>query len=374
MATATTPQRILLSGLCVTIALSVCSTTLAIGVRHDIASATSDSADNPYVALGAQFDAVVNISWSNHRGSFQGTGTLIQSTVPGEYKILTAAHNIDGRGGTGAPDGLIDASQFTIEFGDDIAALTHRVDISKNDIVVHPRWAPGDPAGTGLLRGAAQFDLAVLSFSENDLSLGYAETLPNGRQLWGGNPLDQIVTSVGYGRWGLGDEFIGLKDGIRRAGTNVVDAFDAFSAEPNDGITLRSDFDAGSSIADRSVSGYDGLLQPLESSTALGDSGGPLLTLPGRDLVVGVLHGGYNHFPDADISEYGDVGVWAAVGEPLNRQFLELNGLAYHEFAFLPSPVAVMAVPEPTNANFACSLFVVLFLRQRRQHTATNQS
>lgn len=344
-----------------------------IGIRHDIANANSTGLDNPYVALGAAYDSVVNLNWTTHRGSFQATGTLVTSAVTGEYKILTAAHVVDGNSGGSTANGIIDASNYTVEFGDNADSILHRVSIDRSNVSVHPRWAPGDPVGTGLTSGAAQFDMAVLTFTADDLTFGNPSSLPDPYGVWGGNPLGEVATIVGFGQWGTGDSFsnsrggpIQAKDSVRRAGTNVIDAVDTLSAAANDGYTIRADFDPITFPTNRSVAGFNGTVQGLEASTASGDSGGPLLV--GPNLVTGVLHGGYNHFAGADSSEYGDVSVWSSVSDSLNRQFLELNGVAFYEYGVQSSTASIASVPEPANApTLLVGLMLGMrFLRRRR--------
>ena len=345
--------------------------TYGIGMRHDVQNVASTGTDNPYVQLGSQFDSVVRLSWTTHRGSFNASGTLVSSDTSGEYKILTAAHVIDGSSGAAWPDGIIDASQYTVEFGDNADSITHAVSIPRANIAVQPRWAAGDPVGTGLLRGAGQFDVAVLTFSSGDLTFGSTSSLPDAYGLATVDSLGETATIVGFGRNGLGDDFARNKDSVRRAGHNVVDKVDAFSAEANDGHTIRADFDPGSFPEDRNVEGYFGTVQDLEASTGNGDSGGPLLLHNGRPMVAGVLHGGYNHFANADPSEYGDVGVWASVNEPINKLFLQANGVAYHGFgvAALPAafPTAAASVPEPASSLMLLFAFLGMQLRSRRR-------
>ena len=346
--------------------LFVADDAVAVGMRHDLSGVSTSGLANPYIDYAQDFDSVVNITWATYRGNYQASGTLVHSTTVGEYKILTAAHVVDGSSGAPRPDGLVDASQFIVKFGDNPETISHRVIVPRRNVVTHPRWAAGDPVATGLDRGAAQFDLAVLTFSENDLTLGNANSLPDGYGAWGGNSLGEVATLVGYGRSGLGDDFANAKDGHRRAGKNVIDAVDALSAEANDGFTLRADFDAITFSENRSVLGFDGAAQYLEASTARGDSGGPLLLSQYNNLVVGVLHGGYNHFPGAETSEYGDVGVWAPLGDPLNRQFLELNGVAYNDFGILSSQAVVASVPEPSHRFLSIVGMLLLLTRRNR--------
>ena len=76
---------------------------IAIGTRDDVPGVEATNSTNPYIEFGAVFDSVVRLSWETRRGTFYGTGTLVGSTDPGQFKILTAAHNVDGKAGAGLP-------------------------------------------------------------------------------------------------------------------------------------------------------------------------------------------------------------------------------------------------------------------------------
>lgn len=335
----------------------------AVGLRDDVVGVQSNGLSNPYVDFGSMFDSVVRLSWQTRRGTFYGTGTLVSSTDAGEFKILTAAHNVDGNSGAVFPDGIIDADYYTVEFGDNTSSITHVVEIEKADVAQNPRWYAGDPFGTGLSRGAGQFDVAVLSFDASDLTLGSVGSLPNPYRVADEVPLGTTGILVGYGRTGVGSDFAGNLSDNRLAGENVIDAADALSGAPNDGFTLRADFDSPDLLT--SVPGYDGNIASLEASSAVGDSGGPLL-LPSytHPTVVGVLHGGYNDV--GGISEYGDVSVWASTNDEINKAFLEANGVAFFASEVASSSVAAFAVPEP-NGSLACMVGMLSLLRLRQQ-------
>ena len=62
-----------------------------------ISGSSATDTTNPYIALGAGFDAVAHIDIGGSataQGSFKGTGTLAMST-DGNFKLLSAAHNFD---------------------------------------------------------------------------------------------------------------------------------------------------------------------------------------------------------------------------------------------------------------------------------------
>ena len=263
------------------------------------------------------------------------------------------------------PDGLIDATHYTVEFGDSTSSVTHSIDISRQDVSVNPKWYTGDPFGSGLERGAGQFDVAVLSFDASDLSFGSADSLPVPYRVADDVPLDSTGILVGFGRTGVGSDFGNKISDHRLAGENVVDAADIFSGASNDGFTLRADFDSPNLLT--SIPGYDGTIASLEASSAVGDSGGPLL-LPNysHPTVVGVLHAGYNDV--GGISEYGDVSVWASTSDEINRAFLQAAGVAYFESDVAAFSLMAAAVPEPTGfASSVCGLVCLLGLRKHRR-------
>jgi|GEM_PF-3098671 len=346
--------------------LAICclvNSAQAVGMRDDLPGVQANDSSNPYVDFGSIFDSVVRLSWETRRGTFYGTGTLVGST-DNDFKILTAAHNVDGTSGAARPDGIIDADFYTVEFGDSTSSITHAVEIGKSNVALNPKWYTGDPYGSGLDPGAGQFDVAVLRFDSSDFTTGSSSSLPEPYRVSDKVPLDDTGILVGYGRTGVGSDFAGDISNNRLAGANVIDAADSLSGAPNDGFTLRADFDSPDLLT--SIPGYDGPIANLEATSARGDSGGPLL-LPNYTYptVVGVLHGGYNDV--GGISEYGDVSVWASTSDEINKAFLQANGVAFFG-SDVASNSAAFAVPEPNSTlMLMVGMLGLLRLRQPRR-------
>jgi len=304
-------------------------------MRHDVANVNSTGLDNPYVALAAPFDAVARLNWTTPLGEFDATGTLVMSAT-GDFKLLTAAHNVDSEDDMGGdtPDGIIDAASFEIQFGDDVgvdgSSAFASVSVPASSVLVNPKWTNGD--GIGLIPGASQYDLAVMTFSLSDV----VGMLPDPMLVSPFGPTGLQGTMVGYGTWGTGDAPFeeNAVDGVRRAAHNIIDLVgDPVDNPFNTGITVQTDFDSPTGDTS-SLGGMTALA--LEGTTAGGDSGGPLLADFGSGLqIVGVLNGGFNPIGAGVPSEYGDRGIWATISDPMNRDFLVSAG--------------VMLVPEPSS-------------------------
>lgn len=308
---------------------------------------------NPYVVEGANWDSVGFINWTSTApgaASYVGTGTLVPSNVPGQFKFLTAAHNVDSENGSGGttPNGIMDALSFTIFFGDNTGGsggtASGTVVVPAANITVHPFWQNGD--GAGLNGSSSQYDLAVMTFSLANVT----GLLPGTLGISTASPLGQVGTMVGYGTWGNGQTFTtNTSDGIRRAGKNNIDVVGTTLDDPaNQGITLQTDFD-GPTIGQGHTTGTNVALA-LESSTAGGDSGGPLIA---GGMIVGVLNGG---FPGtgAPLSQYGDRSVWAPLTTTSNQNFLTGAG------------VTLGAVPEPARVCLLGMALGAFGLRRRR--------
>jgi hypothetical protein len=315
-----------------------------ISMRHDTAWSATDST-NPYVAEGALYDAVGYIHFNIGGFGYTSSGTLVESAVPGQFKFLTAAHVVDdeGPGGSSGPDGVIDANSFIIYFGDNTGpnggTATGTAFVDSFDVAVHSFYTNGDGS---LAKGADQYDLAVMTF---DFFTG---TLPTPMGLSFANPVGQIGTMVGYGLWGNGLTFAGNPDdGIRRAGKNVIDSVGVpADHRPNSQFTIQTDFD-GPSGQGNSLGSNTALA--LEATTALGDSGGPLIV---GGKLVGVLDGGFAATGGGD-SEYGDRSIWASFLLPANQSFLAGAGV-------------LVPVPEPATAALLGIASLALLVRRRR--------
>lgn len=139
--------------------------------------------------------------------------------------------------------------------------------------------------------------------------------------------LGSTFTMVGFGDQGEDaiEDTIFI-DNLRWAAENTIDVF-------GDSL-FGSDFDDGTSESN-SFAEFGSSPIPLfaEGTTAVGDSGGPLLVNRGGEfLIAGVLSGGFNPtFNPA--SSFGDVSFWT--GTAAERSFIEKQG---GKFADIPEP------------------------------------
>lgn len=336
-------------------------TASAISMRDDVPNVNSTGTDNPYVAFGASaafnalgfLQAVTPVAGSNPPAFSvgNGTGMLVQTSTPGVFKYLTAAHNVDNynSAGTKVPDGVADAPTYDIYFGAatsaDGSTATGHVQVTPTSVVVSPQWVSGK---NGLAPAASQYDLAVITFS---LSMVQSGTVPTARLGFSTtSPLGRTGTTVGYGSYGLGNNFANNNpDGVRRAGNNTID-FAANASNPaNTGFSLQTDFDSPRDTTKSTLGSAIPLT--LEATTAGGDSGGPLLVQDqnGNYLIAGVLNGGYPGITGGKLSEYGDRSIWASVMDADNMAFLLSQGIAVPE----PSTYALLALGLTAFAVFA---------------------
>ena len=167
----------------------------------------------------------------------------------------------------------------------------------------------------------------------------------------------QSVTVIGYGRTGVGSGAAGsFSDGIRRAGTNVMDrygqAVNTASTISGSANIFSTDFDnpAGTSNT-LGWLGSSATATAFESSVASGDSGGPMLfNNGGQWAVVGVLSGGTQA-----AGFYGDISWWTGV-VPFSTQIQSAGG------------VFVAVIPEPGSyALMLLGLGLITAQLRRRQ-------
>ena len=305
----------------------------AVSMLHTLNWSATDNT-NPYVAAADPYDAVAYMRF----GGYTGSGTLVQSTTAGQFKFLTAAHNVDFDA-----DGTIDTATFDLYFGDNTGArggsATASVTVGSSNVAVNSLWTTGDGS---LSAAASQYDFAVLTFGAPAVT----GTLPVPMTVSMMNPLGLTGTMVGYGAWGNGNSYADNNpDGVRRAADNVLDVVGEPGDSPgNTGFTIQSDFDNGTAGVN-SIGTTTALA--LEGTTAGGDSGGPIVV---NGNVVGVLNGGFSG-AGGKKSEYGDRSIWAWSGEASNLSFLQANG--------------VLVIPEPSVAVLA-ALGGLVFMGRRR--------
>lgn len=241
-------------------------------IRHDrTPQAYVDLGASPaYAPVGLVEESIGN------RAGFTGSGTLIAPNW-----VLTAAHVVEDA----------DSVSFNIN------STAH----AARDWFPHPKWN-GD-----LVRG---YDLALVRLAEPITDIEPAK-------LYGGRrEFNATATFVGFGRTGDGRAGDTSFDGVKRAGTNVIDGF-VKSGKGGRPIytsklaranrTFAVDFDNPSNEAD-SVLG-SAVPIDMEFLIAKGDSGGAVF-LDFDDGVGAVLAGihSFAEIPDGvDDSDYGDV-------------------------------------------------------------------
>ena len=167
------------------------------------------------------------------------------------------------------------------------------------------------------------------------------------------------ITTIGYGNIGVGSTGAqtSLWDGMRRGGTNVMDrygqAVDDFGPFNNNTSNIFStDFDNPSGTSNTlGWLGSSANPTPFESSTATGDSGGPMLfDNNGQWTVLGVLSGGTR-----SDGGYRDISWWTGVS-PYRAQIEAAGG------------VFITAVPEP--GTYALMLLGLGLIMTRLRRTA----
>ena len=335
----------------VVISFSGVSQVSGISMRHDVLPGghADTTTANPFIDE-AQMSLYSPVAFLNLGGG-TGTGTLVPSSMSGEWKILTAAHNIDSDN-NGTPEATSIMACFGTNLGVDSGGFVDCSNASSTvaaitSIAVHPDWAPG---------GAAQNDLAVLTFTTANTITG---TLPAPMSLALSNPtVGSEIALAGHGGFGSADaSFENVNpDGYLRAGRNNLDLIGVgIPSQATEGFILGADLDAPDGYVP-SLGGPPnsmGTDTPLarEAGTATGDSGGPVINAATGQL-LGVLNGGYPG-SGAPVSEYGDVSKWAPVNEPSGANLTFITG------------AGVAAVPEPSAALFL-GLVVVLVAGKRR--------
>ena len=166
------------------------------------------------------------------------------------------------------------------------------------------------------------------------------------------------ITTIGYGNIGVGSTGAqsSLWDGMRRGGTNVMDrhgqAVNDFGSVPGTTNIFSTDFDNPTGTSNTlGWLGSNPTPLAFESSTATGDSGGPMLfDNNGQWTVLGVLSGGTQA-----AGGYGDISWWTGVA-PYRTQIEVAGG------------VFITAIPEP--GTYALMLLGLGLITTRLRRTA----
>lgn len=153
----------------------------------------------------------------------------------------------------------------------------------------------------------------------------------------------KVADLIGYGAAGLGSTGGDPNNVLRWGSRNVIEQYGPPALTSGSGTNIISvDFDDGSS-----ANNFLGSRTPLtlEGSTAVGDSGGPILIQEnGEWLVAGVLSGG-----SSEGGGYGDVSWWTGVS-PFRSEIEAAGG---------------QFIPEPSSTLLLLSS-ILIGLRRRR--------
>lgn len=276
------------------------SDAVAIFIRDDVPATSYNT-----LATQARFQAAGYLGYANDV-LFFCSGTLITPV-----SFLTAAHCLDPDA-----DGIHEQMAENLVVGFDIHFPENGFPANNiSSFSINPNWVSSN--------GSLIFDLAVL-----ELTAPIVGIIPASISLR--DPLGQLGTMIGYGdqRNGLGNFLIGANNKL--GAQNIID---------QSGLGIRTDFDK----PDCSTNSYGSCFPvSLEGTTSAGDSGGPLfVNFERQELLVGVLHGGFNFLGSA--SQYGDTSTWVPLNNPVNVAFLHSLSQDIY-FVSTPSTVSLVLI------------------------------
>jgi hypothetical protein len=227
----------------------------ALGMGEVRAGARRDDRDDALyqsLALDPKFNSVGSVTWNF--GLSLGTGTLISPKW-----VLTAAHVVDS------------SSTRTFRYGSS-SFISGGLTVSSNLLLPHPGFSRSD-----ILNGN---DIGLMR-----LSSAISNITPANR--FTGSELGNLATTVGFGQTGDGNSGANTLDGLKRAGTNVIDAFGTTAyPEATSDSYWAVDFDnpAGTASVLGSAEATD-----REYCAGGGDSGGgSFIDVNGKNYVAGV--------------------------------------------------------------------------------------
>lgn len=208
-----------------------------------------------------------------------GTTTCSATLINSEW-LITAAHCFDNT-----------SNPITLAFldGGGFAFV--------EEVVIHPEWSQGM-----LTQGG---DLALLRLSNPVTNVTAANLYT------GSNELGAIGTGVGYGRTGTGNtgHLPGL--GVKRAGTNVIDALG--SDRGFDESILLTDFDNPLRESDSTYG--SALPTDLEYQVAPGDSGGSLFIEENGQFYLAGVTSFINSIDGDPDGDYGDMSAYTRLSD-----------------------------------------------------------
>jgi len=230
------------------------------------------------VAYDPAFSSVGQIYGERAGGAFAASGVLID-----DHWVLTAAHVTAG------------ATQLRFWLDSGGTNFSRPGYLLADRVLTHPLWQ-------GQLNAGYDLGLFHLSAPAACLAAGTCAAADFDEDAIA--PANQaLAVQVGFGRTGVGRYGADSFDGLKRAGTNQLDAY--YPNSQNN--ILLADFDSG-----RARDNYYGTTTRtvMEAIVAPGDSGGALFDAEGELLGITSFIWGLDGNSNSD---FGDVGGWSRV-------------------------------------------------------------
>ena len=241
-----------------------------------------------YQNLAGGYATVGQFYGTDSTGAFAASGVVVAPNW-----VLTAGHVVTGA----------NSLTFFLDGGGGWSSFSDgsRTGFSATDWVSYPKYDGNLGAG---------YDIALVRFGQDLTQNGQ---IAPAVLYTGAGETGKVGTAVGYGMFGTGSTGSTIFDGLKRAGTNMIDAVAITPGKDN--RILLEDFDSG--FASDNVYGSSSPLA-LESLIAPGDSGGGLFVSCGSasstadDCLVGITS--FGSARDGNInSDFGDIGGFTRV-------------------------------------------------------------